>query len=151
MLQHHHQHPSHQTTKPQIRVRNFPKEVDGGAGEETEKKHFALHYHERDRLIREHQHEQQIKRSRKEEQQDGALLLTTTSQPSFLEGCSNVVVNGGDNDGDEHKKNYHSNKVGGDYETGNFMYTNRNSSGQHNRFLMAVKGEFFFLFFSSSK
>lgn len=126
---HHNQHP-HQA---KIRVRNFPKEV--GEVEEEKKSHF--YYHERDRLIREHQHEQQIKRSRTQEQQEIApSLLLAASQPSFMEGCSNVVVNGGDNEVIE-TKNYHSSKE--DNETSNLMYTN--SSGQHNRFLMVVKGE----------
>lgn len=142
-----HPHP-HTTTSPhhnqaKIRVRNFPKEVVDGVMEEKKSSSLALHYHERDRLIREHQHEQQTKRSRQdgEEQQE-----RIHSQPSLMmEGCSNVVSSNGDDQKVDEAKNYHSNKVAGDNDdTSNLMYTNRNSSGQHNnRFLFSVKGEFF--------
>lgn len=142
VLHHQQQHPPpppHHHAK--IRVRNFPKEVVEVAEEEkTGSSHFALHYHERDRLIREHQHEQQIKRSRPDAEQQERI----PSQPSLMEGCSKVVVNGG-NELDE-TKNYHGGKAADDDETSNLMYTNRNSSGQHNRFLMSVKGELVFFY-----
>lgn len=141
----HHQHhppppPQHQH-HAKIRVRNFPKEVvDVAEEEKTASSHFSLHYHERDRLIREHQHEQQIKRSRPDAEQQERI----PSQPSLMEGCSKVVVNGGNNELNETKNYHHGSKVADDNdETSNLMYTNRNSSGQHNRFLMGVKGEFF--------
>lgn len=132
-----------QSGKPQIRVRNFPKEDKSLEGERERQKdfsHFALHYHERDRLIREHQHEQ-IKRS-KTEQQERASNLVLSSSPR-----SQFLVNGGETVSCQDKV------IGGHGDTNtnnlNSMYTKRNSSGQNNGFLLSVAGEmvFFFVFF----
>lgn len=134
----------HNPSKPQIRVRNFPKEDEPvmmvveqqqhyqhhhHQDKEKDFSHFALRYHERDRLIREHQHDQ-IKRSRiagQEQQQERASTL-----PPFMDGG---------NSGE--KKTFQDDKVIVNGDNSNLMYTKGNSSGQNNGFIIGDGGELY--------